>query len=665
MSVQLVSLTLYSPQGESKTIPFKLGALNVITGQSKTGKSVLVKLIDYCFGRADIPTSAGRVEESLAWVGALWQFEDGGRAFVGRPVPSGTARTNAQSALVFGDGDLQPLPFEALEPNGNTTTMRIEVGHRIGITESRLDVPEGSLRTPLRTNLGHAALLCIQSQDEISNSTRIFHRQGEPFINDTLRDTIPYFLRAVPPDQALKKAHLRQERRRLARTERDLRDAENAAKEIDENFRALLLEAIDVGLLEGADDPRDMVRADIFNELHRARQAPRRTPETGQAMRDQDVRRTRDSELRDAEAALDLLMNERALLLDEQQYGGDYAASVEVQLGRMTSLDLFDVEHTGDVDHAHAQPQPECPVCGQRSEAPTVGLLRSSLETLRTNLSSIRGSAPARSEALDQLNVRIAAAQSLVQQARSLLEATLGAEASVGRDEGRRADFTRGRIDATMARAPLADDGRVDNLRQQVELVRQSVRELEDQLSDERTQAILTSRLIAVGETLTNYAQRLHLEHSERSVRLDLGELTVIADVNDTPVPLARIGSAENWIGYHIASHLALHDAFIRHQGPVPRILVIDQPSQGHYPSEMAKRTGKADTDVDEIAVRGLYDLMDDFTKERDGAFQIIAVDHADIDADWFQEAIVDNWRGDDKGLIPQSWVRSTDADGS
>lgn len=200
-------------------------------------------------------------------------------------------------------------------------------------------------------------------------------------------------------------------------------------------------------------------------------------------------------------------------------------------------------------------------------------------------------------------------------------------------------------------------------LRQQVELVRQAVRELEDELSDERTQGILTSRLLAVGQTLTGFAQRLSLEHSERSVRLDLAELTVIADVNDTPVPLARIGSAENWIGYHIASHLALHDTFMRHDGPVPRMLVIDQPSQGHYPSEMAKRTGKADTDVDEIAVRDLYALMDDFTKEHVGGFQIIAVDHADIDADWFQDAIVDNWRGDNNGLIPGSWIRTSTGD--
>ena len=100
-----------------------------------------------------------------------------------------------------------------------------------------------------------------------------------------------------------------------------------------------------------------------------------------------------------------------------------------------------------------------------------------------------------------------------------------------------------------------------------------------------------------------------------------------------------------------------MHHAFIRHNRPVPRLLVIDQPSQGHYPSEVAKRTGHAESDADELAVRRLYELMDEFTKNNPGKFQVIAVDHADIDRDWFQDAIVDNWRGTGNALVPEEWL--------
>ena len=37
------------------------------------------------------------------------------------------------------------------------------------------------------------------------------------------------------------------------------------------------------------------------------------------------------------------------------------------------------------------------------------------------------------------------------------------------------------------------------------------------------------------------------------------GHYPVIADTLNGPVPLFRMGSAENWVGYHVLAHLALH----------------------------------------------------------------------------------------------------------
>lgn len=651
-----MALALYSRDGDRKVIPFQLGRLNVITGQSKTGKTVLVRLIDYCLGRSDIPTSAGGVERALGWVGALWQFDDGGRAFVGRPIPAGNAAENVEAMLVFGDSNLTPAPADRLAPNTNTRTMRFEVGARIGITESQIDPPTGALRTALRTHLGHAALLCLQNQDEISNSSRIFHRSGERGIDETLRDTIPYFLGAVPPDQAVLKANLRQENRRLQGLERDLRQAEAASKDIDDDLRSLLTEAVGAGLAAPPDPSSVMTRAELISLLHRAARVNSTVP-LASGTSQQDSRRRDQTELAVAEDELDQLMQQRALLLDEAEGGSAYADALDVQLGRLTSLNLLPLASD---EGNEAEGTGVCPVCGsESSHDPVAAQMRSTLDQLGDRLQNIRTATPARSAAVDTINGRIQAAQSRVQQARAVLEASFGADAAVGRQTSRRQDFTRGRIDAILARAPEADDSHLDGLRERISLAEQSVSYLQLKLSDETARELLNSRMLAVGRDLTTYARRLELEHSEQDVRIDLAQLTVIADVDDSPVPLHRIGSAENWIGYHIASHLALHQTFIRHDRPVPRLLVIDQPSQGHYPSEMAKRTGRAESDVDELAVRRLYQLMDEFTKENPGKFQVIAVDHADIDQDWFQDAIVDNWRGQGKALLPEAWLPS------
>lgn len=664
-----MSLVLYSVEGDRKAIPFGLGALNVITGQSKTGKSMLVRLIDYCLGRATVPTSAGRVEEALSWVGAVWQFEDQTRVFVGRPIPAGYRAENTEVMLSVGDDTLVPPDFANLQANTNTRQMRYELGARIGISENRLEAPVGSARTPLRTHLGHAALLCLQNQDEISSATRIFHRSGERGIDDALRDTIPYFLGAVPADQALLKAMLRQEQRRLRRAEQNLREAQDGSRNINEDLLLLLGEAVEAGLAVRPENARELDRQQLVNLLHSAsRQNPPSEPPADATVR-QDARRAELAELAIADDELDQLIAQRSLLLDESEGGGAYEDALEVQFGRLASLGLIrslseGVESTDDsadgtsdkvVDNGHE----ECPVCGQHSgdEDATSAQLRIALEQVSARLSNFRSTSPARSEALDALNLQITEAQARVRRARAAIDATLGADATVGRDAVRRRDFTRGRIDAILSRAPEAEDSHIAELQERVSLAEQSVSDLQARLSDDAERERLNSRLIGVGRDLTNYAQTLELEHSGRDVRIDLSRLTVIADVNDSPVPLHRIGSAENWIGYHIAAHLALHQTFIRHGRPVPRILVIDQPSQGHYPSEVAKRTGVAGNDADEIAVRRLYDLMNKFVDANDGKFQVIAVDHADIDLDWFQQAVVAKWRGKGNALVPEEWL--------
>jgi DNA repair ATPase RecN len=36
-----------------KELPFRTGALNILTGASKTGKSAIIDIVDYCTGRSE------------------------------------------------------------------------------------------------------------------------------------------------------------------------------------------------------------------------------------------------------------------------------------------------------------------------------------------------------------------------------------------------------------------------------------------------------------------------------------------------------------------------------------------------------------------------------------------------------------------------------------
>ena len=129
----------------------------------------------------------------------------------------------------------------------------------------------------------------------------------------------------------------------------------------------------------------------------------------------------------------------------------------------------------------------------------------------------------------------------------------------------------------------------------------------------------------------------------------------MVTDTERGPIPLHRIGSAANWIGYHLVTHLALHRYLTRQNRPVPRFLILDQPTQAHYPSEVSVQSGIPENDADREAVRRLFHLLYDVVTELTPNLQIIVCDHANLPETWFADSVVHNWR-DGRKLIPHDW---------
>jgi hypothetical protein len=107
-----------------------------------------------------------------------------------------------------------------------------------------------------------------------------------------------------------------------------------------------------------------------------------------------------------------------------------------------------------------------------------------------------------------------------------------------------------------------------------------------------------------------------------------------------------------------MTSYLALQDFFIRRCRPVPSFLILDQPSQAFFPADR-ESGGDLDelSDTDRENTRRLYRLIHDVITSLDGKLQVIALDHADFDDDWFANAVQHRWR-DGEALIPREWLQ-------
>jgi hypothetical protein len=82
-----------------------------------------------------------------------------------------------------------------------------------------------------------------------------------------------------------------------------------------------------------------------------------------------------------------------------------------------------------------------------------------------------------------------------------------------------------------------------------------------------------------------------------------------------------------------------------------------DQPSQAFFPRDR-EIGGDLDklTDTDRENTRRLYELTFQVVQELGGALQVIALDHADFEDDWFAGSVVQRWR-EGEALIPTQWL--------
>ena len=67
MSFSICAIVIYGHTGAMRIVPFRSNGLNIITGKSKTGKSAIIDIVDYCLGRGSYNVAEGAIRKKVAW----------------------------------------------------------------------------------------------------------------------------------------------------------------------------------------------------------------------------------------------------------------------------------------------------------------------------------------------------------------------------------------------------------------------------------------------------------------------------------------------------------------------------------------------------------------------------------------------------------------------
>ncbi|MBU1349266.1 hypothetical protein KJ781_04335 [Patescibacteria group bacterium] len=388
MSFQIKDIVLYSHNGEMRRLEFVPGRLNIITGSSKTGKTALISVLEYCFGSDECHIPAGIMRRAVAWAGVRLVVSDG-EVFIARRLPD--RRRKSSTDVYYTVGREVAIPgADMLMQTTNPTALEGLLAAHTGIGQNRNDPPPGQTRLPLQAGISHALIYCFQHQNEIDSNRHLFHKQSDQWLPQAIKDTIPYFLGAVDDDYVSRMDELRRLRRDLRRAERKLEEYNAVRGEGVTIAQGLLSEATDFGLRAGQPIPEAWDAC--LQALRDLDQTIAGIPEEEQAAVEGDEFRRllaeRDELNQELRVVQDQLEAARALVSERQGFSQEAYA----QVLRLKSIELFDVQDEDTDQYA------SCPLCLRELHtedvAPSIQEIHSSLAQLEANVRNVEDRSP-------------------------------------------------------------------------------------------------------------------------------------------------------------------------------------------------------------------------------------------------------------------------------
>jgi hypothetical protein len=336
-----------------------------------------------------------------------------------------------------------------------------------------------------------------------------------------------------------------------------------------------------------------------------------------------------------------------------------YDAALSVQRGRL-QLSRWLVSHSRD--------ESDCPMCGSHTDSAKRKLQNLSLrlEEVEKALGADKNKeVPAAFDReLQRVTTDVGNATERLRAVQIRKKALTGRskEASEQQFSVKRTERFIGNLESSLVlhRKLGSDSEIVEDVRALKEAVITLEGELRGQDVDARKRRALRTINTNAGKLLPD----LDIENPNDPISLEINDLTIKVLGSERDDYLSEIGSGSNWLSYHLAVLLSLHQFYLSQKNsPVPGFLVLDQPSQVYFPRHVVSKDidieddpKVRDEDVD--AVRKAFEVMGRVVRSEKGKLQLIVLDHASSEVWGGIDGVIGlpEWRGLTK-LVPMEWI--------
>lgn len=611
MNFGIDSITIWSNSGVSRSLTFARNRINILTGESNTGKSALLSIIDYCLlaSKHNIPHSI--INDNVSWYGLKFFINDKTYCLA-RKSP---VNNDVSNDYYFSSTGVSPDSPQANIAEGDLKSI---LEAEFSISEKTV-VPFGgkTIKAGSKFSFRYFFLFNTISEDIITNSRVFFDKQSE----NRYREALPRIFDIALGIDDIANIEAREKAERLkakiVRLESKEAHLETGSSLFKQELSEVTREAASYGLT--IDIPGDATLASTTEYFERFKESA--------AFEESAERENLKSELFDVNRQI---RNITQFTSEFRDYKENLKASAD-------SLRPFD---------ALLQQSPEL------VKSPIFEQLIASLQRdLQAIKHAIAEKHPVESQIADHL--------APLKRKRNILNDRLEKIAVEQKPPLKERDKllfigkTIGKLEAysKSPSASVTSNETAESLKDALdELQVRDVSEVRDtvvSLINETARELLAE----TGQALQNYANyQADFNYTEKRLRLRRPKSTVVEN----------IGSSSNHMFLHLLHFLALHEVALAQKSVfIPSFLIIDQPSRPYYSDKKADRKQISNSDSEKVRIA--FKLLDSFVRRANndyGApFQMIVFEHVpreDLENLDFVHFLPDFSEGE--ALIPSSW---------
>lgn len=641
MKSYIKSIIIFCKNGEKRIVPLEQG-VNIITGESKTGKSALVEIIDYCLCSTRCTVPKGKITEfsylytlvmligDSTYIIARYNWDNGGKMHF------------SKEAADFSPENLEVTYFiEKTALSYKDVKNKIECVLGLFITNMATDADQKGKKASLRNMVSYL----FQHQNLMASKFALFYRFSDFYKRKDAIEQFPVFAGIISQAYYSDLIQLNTLKSQLKQKQNKQKANKKSITIIKENLTPLLTDYF--ALLEQDFDGNMPVQKmlKIASDL----------PELDDSQLFGENKITeRYSELNDE---LENLRNEeREILLRINNINNASGA------GNSFSQMLKDLKQQTIVAEIETD-EYTCPLCGQKCQEISDNDLKliEATNWLDDELKITAKYTADFSEDIRKLNEAHSKIEEKIRdvwkQIKTIEKKFISSKTLTSKRE--KVNYAKARI---ALYAEVSSSGIFETADGDIEKLKEKIVRLEQKIKRFNVDKKMSETEIFLSDNMNRLSLMLDFEDEYKPIDLNFGLTDGSFDIyqhqkSNENIHLYEMGSGANWVSCHIALFLSfLHYFSARGNSPMPLIMFFDQPSQVYFPQDNDK--GEIDQ-ADLVAVNRMYKTIFDeinFIGKDTGILpQIIIVDHVDGNnlecKEEFNKYVRCNW-GNGKALI-------------